>query len=105
MPAKVTLDIPRIAVYKYKREEMAGNAGIYTNDPSLLANKDKDNAYNRAYKPPTNIEEKGSSKDNSKGKEEEDNSNNNSTSNSASNSKDKAGYGPSNSSLYYKGKF
>ncbi|KAK2066359.1 hypothetical protein P8C59_000188 [Phyllachora maydis] len=81
----------------------SGNAGINTNDPSSLADKDKDDAYNRAYKPPTNIEEEGSSKDDSKDEEEEeDNSDNNSTSNSTDNSKDKARYRPSNSSLYYK---
>ncbi|KAK2070794.1 hypothetical protein P8C59_005263 [Phyllachora maydis] len=70
-----------------------------------LANKDKNNAYNRAYKPSTNIEEDSSSKDDTKEKEEEeDSSNNNSTGNSTSNSKDKAGYEPSNSSLYRKDK-
>ncbi|KAK2073477.1 hypothetical protein P8C59_007762 [Phyllachora maydis] len=58
---------------------------------SPLANKDKDDAYNRAYKPPTNIKEDSSGKDNSKEEkeEEEDNSSNeNSTSDSAGNSKD-----------------
>ncbi|KAK2068653.1 hypothetical protein P8C59_003283 [Phyllachora maydis] len=77
------------------------NTGIYTNNPRPLANKNKDDAYNRAYKPPTNIEEKGSNKDDSK-KEEKDNSNDNSTSDGTSNSKDKAGHKPSDSSLYYK---
>ncbi|KAK2067210.1 hypothetical protein P8C59_000969 [Phyllachora maydis] len=82
----------------------ANNTGIYTNNPSPLANKNKDNAYNRAYKPPTNIEEESGNKDNSKEEEEEDNSDNNSTSNSTSNSKDKARYKPSDSSLCYKGR-
>ncbi|KAK2068607.1 hypothetical protein P8C59_003239 [Phyllachora maydis] len=80
-----------------------GNAGIYTNNTGLLADKDKDNAYNRAYKPPTNIEEEDSSKDNSKEEEEEeDNSSNNGTSNSTGNSKDKARRELSNSGSYYK---
>ncbi|KAK2066281.1 hypothetical protein P8C59_000112 [Phyllachora maydis] len=72
----------------------------YTNP---LANKDKDDAYNRAYKPPANAEEEGGSKDNSKEEKEEDNSSNNdSTSNSTNNSKDTARYKLSDSSLYYK---
>ncbi|KAK2072060.1 hypothetical protein P8C59_006437 [Phyllachora maydis] len=91
MPAKITLAIRRIAARERKREEMA-----------LLANKNKDDAYNRVYKPPPNIEEEGGDKENSKGKDEEDNSDNDSTSDSTSNSKDKAGRKPSNSSLYYK---
>ncbi|KAK2075446.1 hypothetical protein P8C59_009574 [Phyllachora maydis] len=100
MPAKITLAIRYAAAYKLKREEMA-NAGVYTNNTSPLANKDKDNAYNRAYKPPTNIKEEGSSKDNSK-EEEDKSSNNNSTGDSAGNSKDKARRKLSNSSLRYK---
>ncbi|KAK2070871.1 hypothetical protein P8C59_005333 [Phyllachora maydis] len=67
-----------------------------------LADKNKDDAYNGAYKPPTNVEEEEGNKDNSKGEEEEDNSNNNSISNSTSNSKDKAGRKPGDSSSYYK---
>ncbi|KAK2074422.1 hypothetical protein P8C59_008630 [Phyllachora maydis] len=78
------------------------NASIYTNNTSPLANKDKDDAYNKVYKPPTNIEEEGGSKDDSKEEEEKDNSgSNNSTGNSTSNSKDKAGYKLSNSGLRY----
>ncbi|KAK2068913.1 hypothetical protein P8C59_003527 [Phyllachora maydis] len=65
-----------------------------------------DNTYNRAYKPLTNIEEEGSSKDDSKEgeeeEEEEDNSDNDGTSNGSSNSKDKVRYRPGDSSLYYK---
>ncbi|KAK2066304.1 hypothetical protein P8C59_000133 [Phyllachora maydis] len=121
--AKITLATRRAAAYRRKLEEIAQayatsakatatkgrikrnkNTGIYTNGTGLLANKHEDNAYNRAYKPPTNIEDKGSSKDDSK-EEEEDNSNNNRTGNSTSNSKDKARYKLSNSSLYYKGRF
>ncbi|KAK2072034.1 hypothetical protein P8C59_006411 [Phyllachora maydis] len=82
---------------KDKARYKPGNSSLY-----YKANKDKDNAYNRVYKPPTNIEEEGSSKDNSKEEEEEDNSNNDSTSDSTGNSKDKAGYRPMNSSLRYK---
>ncbi|KAK2072141.1 hypothetical protein P8C59_006513 [Phyllachora maydis] len=65
-------------------------------------NKEKDNAYNRAYKPPSNTKEEGSSKDNSKEKKKDNNSNDNSTSNSTSNSRDKARRKLSNSSLRYK---
>ncbi|KAK2067445.1 hypothetical protein P8C59_001185 [Phyllachora maydis] len=96
IPAKITPAIRCIAAYK------RNDAGIYTNDTSPLANKDKDNAYDRTYKPPTNIEEKGSKKDDTKEKEEDDSSDDDSTSNSASNSKDKAGYELGNSSLRYK---
>ncbi|KAK2067212.1 hypothetical protein P8C59_000971 [Phyllachora maydis] len=90
MPAKITLAIRRAATYEryIKRNP--------------LANKNKDNAYNRVYKPPTNTEEERGNKDNNKGEENKDNSNNNSISNSTNNSKDKARYKPSNSSLCYK---
>ncbi|KAK2073346.1 hypothetical protein P8C59_007635 [Phyllachora maydis] len=51
------------------------NAGRYTTDSSLMADKDDNNAYNRVYIPPTDIEEEeGSSGD--------DNSVNSGTSNS-----------------------
>ncbi|KAK2072059.1 hypothetical protein P8C59_006436 [Phyllachora maydis] len=100
IPAKITLAIRYTAAYKRKLRK-ANNASIYTNNPSPLTNKNKDNTYNRAYKPPTNVEEEGSNKDDSK-KEEKDNSNDDSTSNSTSNSKDKARREPSNSGLYYK---
>ncbi|KAK2071913.1 hypothetical protein P8C59_006298 [Phyllachora maydis] len=53
-----------------------GNAGRYTTDSGFIADKDDNNAYNRAYIPPTDIEEEeGSSGD--------DNSVNSSTSDSA----------------------
>ncbi|KAK2066411.1 hypothetical protein P8C59_000235 [Phyllachora maydis] len=70
-----------------------------------LADKDKDNAYNRVYKPPTNVEEESSSKDDSKEEEKEekeDNSDDDSTGHSTSNNKDKARYRPSNSSFRHK---
>ncbi|KAK2066349.1 hypothetical protein P8C59_000178 [Phyllachora maydis] len=100
-PAKITPAVRRAAVYKAKRRESAkayaaaakkedlrrskyttsGNAGRYTTDFGLIANKDNNNAYNRAYVPPTNAEEE-------KEKEEEDSSSddngvNSSTSDSA----------------------
>ncbi|KAK2073466.1 hypothetical protein P8C59_007751 [Phyllachora maydis] len=56
----------------------SSNAGRYTTNSSLMANKDNNNAYNRAYIPPTNIEE-----------EEGSSSNNNSINSSTSNSTDK----------------
>ncbi|KAK2068615.1 hypothetical protein P8C59_003247 [Phyllachora maydis] len=105
IPAKVTLAIRYIAVRKHKRKEIAQAYAIAAKATAakghIKPNKDKNNTYNRAYKPPTNIEEESGGKDNSK-EEEKDNSNNNSTGNSAGNSKDKARRKPSNSSLYYK---
>ncbi|KAK2074624.1 hypothetical protein P8C59_008818 [Phyllachora maydis] len=42
-----------------------GNAGRYTTDSGLTANKDDNNAYNRTYIPPTNAEEEeGGNSDN-----------------------------------------
>ncbi|KAK2072084.1 hypothetical protein P8C59_006460 [Phyllachora maydis] len=67
----------------------------------IKPDKNKDNAYNRAYKPPTNIEEEGGDKDDSK-EEEEDDSNDDSTGDSTGSSEDKAGRQPSNSGLCYK---
>ncbi|KAK2068869.1 hypothetical protein P8C59_003485 [Phyllachora maydis] len=45
----------------------SGNAGRYTTDSGLIADKDDNDAYNRAYMPPTNVEEEegGSSNDDS----------------------------------------
>ncbi|KAK2066179.1 hypothetical protein P8C59_000014 [Phyllachora maydis] len=57
-PAKITPAIYRIAAYKAKRRKSAKACAI-------VANKDDNNAYNRAYIPPTDIEEeKGSSSNN-----------------------------------------
>ncbi|KAK2070464.1 hypothetical protein P8C59_004954 [Phyllachora maydis] len=80
--------IRRIAAYKAKQPKKEGpqrskrttssNAGRYTTNSGLTANKDDNNAYNKAYMPPTNIEE-----------EEGSSSNNNSVNNSTSNSTDK----------------
>ncbi|KAK2066311.1 hypothetical protein P8C59_000140 [Phyllachora maydis] len=75
-PAKITPAIRRAAAYKAnklaKKEGLwrskrtaSGNAGRNTTDSSLTANKDDNNAYNRAYIPPANTEkEEGSSSDN-----------------------------------------
>ncbi|KAK2066204.1 hypothetical protein P8C59_000039 [Phyllachora maydis] len=95
-PAKITPAICRIATRKAKRRKSAkaraivakkeglrrskrtagSNAGRYTTNSSLIANKDNNNnAYNRAYIPPTNTEKEEGSSSN-------DNSVNGSTSNS-----------------------
>ncbi|KAK2069239.1 hypothetical protein P8C59_003836 [Phyllachora maydis] len=81
-PAKITLAIRRTAARKAKRRKSAkayttaeglrrfkrttgGDAGRYTTNSSLTANKDDNNAYNRVYIPPTNAEEEeGGSSDN-----------------------------------------
>ncbi|KAK2067206.1 hypothetical protein P8C59_000965 [Phyllachora maydis] len=56
-----------LAACKAKRRELAkacrskrtasSNAGRYTTNSSFMANKDDNNAYNRAYMPPVNAEE------------------------------------------------
>ncbi|KAK2066321.1 hypothetical protein P8C59_000150 [Phyllachora maydis] len=96
--AKITLAIYRTAAYKAKRRKLAkayaiaakkegprrskriagSNASRNTTDSSLTANKDNNNAYNRVYVPPADIEE-----------EEGSNSNNNSVNSSTSDSADK----------------
>ncbi|KAK2070891.1 hypothetical protein P8C59_005353 [Phyllachora maydis] len=98
-----------MAAYKAKQRELAkayatrskrtagGNAGRYTTNSGLTANKDDNNAYNRAYIPPTNIEEKeeeGSSSDN--------NGINGSTSNSADKGEGSGAYKRGESALCYK---
>ncbi|KAK2066763.1 hypothetical protein P8C59_000552 [Phyllachora maydis] len=91
--AKITLAIRRVAAYKAKQREVAkaytaagraaaakrqglrrskrtagSNAGRYTTNSGLIADKDDNNAYNRAYIPPADTEEEeeeeGSSGDN-----------------------------------------
>ncbi|KAK2073121.1 hypothetical protein P8C59_007427 [Phyllachora maydis] len=90
-PAKITPAIYCIAAYKAnklaKKEGLqrskrtaSSNAGRYTTNSSLIANKDDNNAYNRAYMPPTNAEEEEGSSSN-------DNSVNSSTSNSTNKGK------------------
>ncbi|KAK2074253.1 hypothetical protein P8C59_008474 [Phyllachora maydis] len=79
---------------RFKRTA-GGNAGRYTTNSSLMANKDDDNAYNRAYVPPTDVEkeeeEEGSSSDN--------NSVNSGTSNSTNKGKGSSTYKHSKGSL------
>ncbi|KAK2066935.1 hypothetical protein P8C59_000713 [Phyllachora maydis] len=71
------------------------NAGRYTTNSGLIANKDDNNAYNRVYIPPTNIEkEEGSSGNN--------NSVNSSTSNSTDKGKGSSAYKRSKGALRYK---
>ncbi|KAK2072802.1 hypothetical protein P8C59_007136 [Phyllachora maydis] len=71
------------------------NAGRYTTNSGLIANKDNDNAYNRAYVPPINVEkeEEGGSSNN--------NSVNSSTSNSADKGKGSSVYKRGEGALYY----
>ncbi|KAK2073071.1 hypothetical protein P8C59_007380 [Phyllachora maydis] len=72
-----------------------GNTGRNTTDSGLTADKDDNNAYNRAYMPPTNIEkEKGSSSN--------DNSINGSTSDSADKGKGSSVYERGEGALHYK---
>ncbi|KAK2075406.1 hypothetical protein P8C59_009535 [Phyllachora maydis] len=85
-PAKITPAIYCTAAYKAKRRKSAkacaiaakkedlqrstrtisSNAGRYTTNSGLIADKDDNNVYNRAYVPPAKVEEeeKGSSSDN-----------------------------------------
>ncbi|KAK2074146.1 hypothetical protein P8C59_008375 [Phyllachora maydis] len=109
-PAKITLAIRRAAAYKAKQYKAAkacairskrttsSNAGRYTTNSGLTANKDDNNAYNRAYIPPANAEEEeeeeGSSSDN--------NSVNSGTSDSTNKGKGSGAYKYSKGSLRYK---
>ncbi|KAK2070802.1 hypothetical protein P8C59_005271 [Phyllachora maydis] len=107
-PAKIILAIRRIAARKAKQCKLAkayaaaGRAAAAkrrknrnTTNSGLMANKDNNNAYNRAYIPPTNIkEEEGSSGDN--------NGVNSSTSNSANKGKGSSAYERSKGTLRYK---
>ncbi|KAK2066224.1 hypothetical protein P8C59_000059 [Phyllachora maydis] len=112
-PAKIIPAVYRTAAYKAKRRELAkayttaeglrrskrtagGNAGRYTTNSSLTANKDNNNAYNRAYMPSTNIEEE------EEGSSSDDNSINSSTSDSADKGKGSSVYKRSKGTLYYK---
>ncbi|KAK2074615.1 hypothetical protein P8C59_008809 [Phyllachora maydis] len=98
-PAKITPAIRRVAVRKAKQRKLAkacaiaakkegprrskrtagSDAGRYTTNSSLIANKDDNNAYNRAYMPSANAEEE----------EEGGSSNNNSVNSSTSDSANK----------------
>ncbi|KAK2068470.1 hypothetical protein P8C59_003105 [Phyllachora maydis] len=111
-PAKITPAIRRTAAYKAKQYKsakaraIAGRAaaakrrkndvGRYTTNSGLIANKDDNNAYNRAYMPPTKAEkeEKGSSSN--------DNSINSGTSNSTNKGKGSGAYKCSKGTSYCK---
>ncbi|KAK2068937.1 hypothetical protein P8C59_003551 [Phyllachora maydis] len=98
-PAKITPAIHRTAAYKAKQRKLAK---AYTTAGRAVAakrpNKDNNNAYNRAYIPPANIEEeKGSSSNN--------NSVNSSTSNSTNKGKGSSVYKRSKGALRYKDRF
>ncbi|KAK2073785.1 hypothetical protein P8C59_008034 [Phyllachora maydis] len=113
--AKITPAIRRVAARKAKRRKSAkartiaakkeglrrskytasGDAGRYTTDSSLIANKDNNNAYNRAYIPSTDIEEEEGSSSN-------DNSVNSGTSNSANKGKGSGVYKRSKGTSHYK---
>ncbi|KAK2072155.1 hypothetical protein P8C59_006527 [Phyllachora maydis] len=73
----------------------SSDAGRYTTNSSLMANKDNNNAYNRAYVPPTNIEEKEGSSSNN-------NSINSGISNSTDKGKGSGAYERNKGALYYK---
>ncbi|KAK2069727.1 hypothetical protein P8C59_004281 [Phyllachora maydis] len=74
------------------------NAGRYTTDSGLTANKDDNNAYNRAYIPPADIEEE----EEKEGGSSDNNGINSGTSNSTDKGKGSSMYKRSKGSLYYK---
>ncbi|KAK2072135.1 hypothetical protein P8C59_006507 [Phyllachora maydis] len=112
-PAKITPAVYRAAAHKAKRRKSAkaraiagraaaakrpkkedlqrskhttsSNAGRYTTNSGLIADKDDNNAYNRAYMPPANAEEEEKEEEEEKGSS----SNNNSVNSSTSDSTDK----------------
>ncbi|KAK2066227.1 hypothetical protein P8C59_000062 [Phyllachora maydis] len=71
------------------------NAGRYTTNSGLTADKDDNNAYNRVYVPPTNVE-----KEEEEEEEEDGSSNDNSVNSSTSDSADKGEGG----GIYKRGK-
>ncbi|KAK2067182.1 hypothetical protein P8C59_000941 [Phyllachora maydis] len=77
------------------KRTIGSNAGRYTTNSSLTANKDDNNAYNRAYVPPINTEEEEGSSGNN-------DSVNSSTSNSANKGKGSSAYKRSKGTLYCK---
>ncbi|KAK2070002.1 hypothetical protein P8C59_004540 [Phyllachora maydis] len=111
-PAKITPAIYYTAAYKAKRRKSAkacaiaegprrskrttsGNAGRYTTNSGLIANKDDNNAYNRAYIPPANTEEE-------EGGSSNDNGVNSSTSNGTNKGKGGSAYKRGKGALRYK---
>ncbi|KAK2073323.1 hypothetical protein P8C59_007612 [Phyllachora maydis] len=105
-PAKITPAIRCTAACKAKQRKSAkacvtrskrtasSNAGRYTTNSGLIANKDDNNIYNRAYIPPTNAEEK-------KGSSSNNDSVNSGTSDSANKGKDSSVYKHSKGTLRY----
>ncbi|KAK2067363.1 hypothetical protein P8C59_001112 [Phyllachora maydis] len=75
----------------------SSNAGRYTTNSGLTADKDDNNAYNRAYIPPANTEE-----EKEKGSSSNNNSVNGSTSDSANKGKGSGVHKRSKGALYYK---
>ncbi|KAK2072815.1 hypothetical protein P8C59_007149 [Phyllachora maydis] len=122
--AKITPAVRRIAAYKAKRRELAkacttayklakkkdlrrskrttsGNAGRYTTNSSLIANKDDNNAYNRVYMLLANMEEEEEEEE-KEGGSSDNNSVNGSTSDSANKGKDSGTYKRGKGALRYK---
>ncbi|KAK2069968.1 hypothetical protein P8C59_004507 [Phyllachora maydis] len=64
MPAKLAKITPAIRCIAACK---ANNAGRYTTDSGLTADKDNNNAYNRAYVPPADIEEEEGGSSNNDG--------------------------------------
>ncbi|KAK2066307.1 hypothetical protein P8C59_000136 [Phyllachora maydis] len=115
-PAKITPAVRCTAACKAKRRKLAkayataakkegpqrskhtisSNTSRNTTNSGLIANKDNNNAYNRVYIPPANIEEE-------KGSSSNDNSVNSSTSDSTNKGEDSGIYKRSKGALYYKG--
>ncbi|KAK2070953.1 hypothetical protein P8C59_005413 [Phyllachora maydis] len=111
-PAKITPAVYCTAAYKAKQRKSAkahttaeglqhskrtagNNASRYTTNSGLIANKDNDNAYNRAYIPPADIEEE-------EGGSSNDNGVNSDTSNSADKGKGSSACKRGKDALYYK---
>ncbi|KAK2066950.1 hypothetical protein P8C59_000728 [Phyllachora maydis] len=101
-PAKITPAIRCTAACKAKQCKSAKacttegyNTGRYTTNSGLIANKDNNNAYNRAYIPLADIEEEeGGSSDN--------NGINSGTNNSTDKGKGSSAYEYSKGALHYK---
>ncbi|KAK2067940.1 hypothetical protein P8C59_001639 [Phyllachora maydis] len=104
-PAKITPAIYRAAACKAKRCKSAKarttagyNAGRYTTNSGLTADKDDNNAYNGAYMPPTDAKEE----EEKKGSSSDDNGINGGTSNSTDKGKGSSTRKRSKGALRYK---
>ncbi|KAK2071141.1 hypothetical protein P8C59_005589 [Phyllachora maydis] len=105
-PAKITPAIRRAATCKAKQSKKedlrrskytaSSNTGRYTTNSGLIANKDDNNAYNRAYIPPAKAEEE------EEGGSGDDNGVNGGTSNSADKGKGSGVYKCSKGALHCK---